>query len=201
MEITLNEIQKKFETLPEELKWAIMAARVDDNIIEIGKNHGLNVEQMGQLSLETHAVMFGFTLLDKFEESVEGSLRLPKEKIKMIVSDVNERILRNIRKNMMSQSGQKPEGKDEGGNKILKSAGIEITPGVPAAPPTLPELKNGNRDEMLKKIERPELIQKESTRPITEQKLSGSFQIPAVKTDHSVDNLSKNVDPYREIPQ
>ena len=198
MEITLNEIQKKFETLPEELKWAIMAARVDDNIIEIGKNHGLNVEQMGQLSLETHAVMFGFTLLDKFEESVEGSLRLPKEKIKMIVSDVNERILRNIRKNMMSQSGQKPEGKDEGGNKILKSAGIEITPGVPAATPTLPELNNGNRDEMLTKIERPELI---DPHPISTQKLAGSFQIPAIKTDHSVDNLSKNVDPYREIPE
>ena len=80
MEITLEEIQKKFESLPEDLKWAIMAANVDDNIIEISQTNGLNVEQMGQLSLETHMVMFGFTPLDKFEESIRNSLKLGDEK-------------------------------------------------------------------------------------------------------------------------
>jgi len=216
MEITLEEIRKKFGELPEDLQWAIVAAKVDDNIVEIGKNRGLNVAQMGQLSLETHAVMLGFTLLDKFEESVEGGLGLPKDKIRLIVSDVNEKILRNIRKNMMAESPQKPtEQRGETEDKIMKSAGIEITPATPIPDLSIPELNSGNREEILKKIERPELIQKEPAHPITEQKFAGAFKIPGTKTEYSAENVSnnnppspkatkegdKNVDPYREIPE
>ena len=95
MEITLEEIQKKFEGLPEDLKWAIIAANVDDKVIDIGQANGLNVEQMGQLSLETHMVMFGFTHPNKFAESVKASLGLPEEKIKVIVNAVNEKILKD----------------------------------------------------------------------------------------------------------
>ena len=137
---------------------------------------------MGQLSLETHAVMLGFTPLDKFEESVEGGLGLPKDKIRLIVSDVNEKILRNIRKNMMAESPQKPtEQRGETEDKIMKSAGIEITPATPIPDLSIPELNSGNREEILKKIERPELIQKEPAHPITEQKFAGTFKIPGKK--------------------
>ena len=84
MEITIEEIQKMFEKLPEDLKWAIMAAKVDEKIMEIGKEQGLNIEQMGQLSLETHMVMFGVTHPDKFQESIQASMRLPEFKTKNI---------------------------------------------------------------------------------------------------------------------
>ena len=80
MQITLEEIQKKFDELPENLKWAIMSVNVDDVTIEIAKEVGLNIEQTGQLSLETNMVMLGFTPLDKFEESIKASLQLPDEK-------------------------------------------------------------------------------------------------------------------------
>src|SRR5438105_1495225 len=100
MEITLEEIQKKFESLPEDIKWAIMAANVDDNIIDIGKAENLNVEQMGQLSLETHMVMLGFTHPDKFEASVRESMQLPDEKTRRIADVINEKILKEIRTKM-----------------------------------------------------------------------------------------------------
>src|SRR3990167_3564163 len=108
MEITLEEIQKKFESLPEDLKWAVMAANVDENIIDIGQAQGLNVEQMGQLSLETHMVMFGFTHPDKFEESVKNRLNLPDEKIRAIVNVVNEKILKKIREKAIGSSSKEP---------------------------------------------------------------------------------------------
>ena len=51
---------------------------------------------------------------------------------------------------------------------------------------------------------------KETTSPsILSQKLSGSFQIPTVETEHSLSSMTKNpeeektkpkIDPYREIP-
>ncbi|MFA6177761.1 MAG: hypothetical protein WC694_02610 [Candidatus Paceibacterota bacterium] len=73
--------------------------------------------------------------------------------------------------------------------EILNSAGIEII------------------DENKKEIK--------NTPPILAQKLTGSFQVPIVKTEHSLDNITKistpapqnikvnkpAVDPYREIPE
>jgi len=186
-EITLEEIQKKFESLPEDLKWAVMAANVDENIIDIGQAQGLNVEQMGQLSLETHLVMFGFTHPDKFEEAVKNSLKLPDEKIRAIVSSVNEKILKEIRAKMMEAFGGAPKtekpAEEEKEARILNSAGIEIIP------------------------------KKEEAHPILTQKLSDFTKNEVVKTEHVLENLSSSqanavtannaprIDPYREKPE
>ena len=244
MEVTIDEIQKKFDGLPEDLKWAIMAAKVDDNVIDIGHEHGLNVEQTGQLSLETHMVMFGFTHPDKFEESLKGSLQLPDEKIKGIVNSVNEKILKNIREQLMALHGAKKDEPAQSAGKvtntveeeknntaILKSAQIEIMPEeITATNPNKEDInlnrgalgKNENRADILSKVENPSLINKETEnqktiQSVASQKLSGSFQIPTVKTEYTLNNISKqnqpqtqtstpttpkpNVDPYREIPE
>jgi hypothetical protein len=187
MEITLEEIQKKFESLPEDLKWAIMAAKVDDNILEIGQTNNLNVEQMGQLSLETYMVMLGFTRPDKFEDSLKKSLQLADEKIKTIVNSVNEKILKEIRLNMMEPVAPTENTEHE----IMKSAGIEIIP------------------------EKLEITGGEAARPIFAEKLSMPVQSQTTRTEHTLDNLSKTntgevpiatsekpkIDPYREIPE
>lgn len=193
MEITLEEIQKKFEGLPEDLRWAIMAANVDEKITEMGRTYGLNVEQMGQLSLETHMVMFGFTHPDKFEESVKASMQLPDEKNKAIINEINEKILKDIREKLMSLYQKEGEKKNE---EIMSGAGIEITKEEEKKENVL----NLNRDDMIKKVEEPELIAKEAQnekilRSISAQKLSGSFQMPNVKTDYSLNNMSKTSTP------
>ena len=102
MEITTEEIQNRFESLPEDLKWAIVAANVDEKITDIGKTHGLNIEQMGQLSLQTHMVMLGYIHPDKFEESLKNSIKLPDEKNREVVDDINNKILKEIREKLMS---------------------------------------------------------------------------------------------------
>jgi hypothetical protein len=196
MEITLEEIQKKFESLPENLKWAIMAANVDDNIIEISQENGLNVEQMGQLSLETHMEMFGFTPPEKFEESVKNSLKLSDEKTKEIVNAINEKIFKAIRSKMMEPSVEREEDEENKDTQILSSAGIEIVS------PRLNKEGAGGGDA------------KESPHPILVQKLSGFVKNEVKETEHSLQNLSstntekmtsvKNIptiDPYREIPE
>lgn len=89
--------------------------------------------------------------------------------------------------------------------KILNSAGIEIIPEKLEL--ATPVKSAENREEMLKKIEKPETIH-----PILTQKLSGSFQTGVAKTEHTLENITKTnvgdpagvkpkVDPYREIPE
>ena len=202
LEITIDEIQKKFESLPEDLKWAIMGAKVDENITAIGQESGLNVEQMGQLSLETHMVMFGFTHPDNFEESLKASLQLPDEKIKMIVNMVNEKILKKIREKLINLSEGKndadenadedlDETEEANNENVLKSAGIEIMK---------EELGNGNGN-MNGSVEN-----KKTINSILDKKLTGSFQMPPTKTEYTLNNMSKQepekkIDPYRELPE
>ena len=178
MEITLEEIQKKFETLPEDLKWAIMAANVDDNIIDIGKIEGLNVDQMGQLSLETNMVMFGFTPVEKFEESVKASLGLPEEKIKSIVKDVNEKILKNIREKLINLTTPQTE---------------EVVKFPETHPEDLEELKAHGIEIIPQKLELNASEEHDAAQihKILSQKLSGSVQTPVAKSDHSLENITK----------
>lgn len=206
MQITLEEIQKKFESLPENVKWAIMGANVDDNIIEIGQQQGLNVEQMGQLSLEVHMEMFGFTPADKFEESVKNSLNLPSDKIKAIVEAVNEKILKKVRENMMAEennpaSDTEDTDEEENDKQILNSSGIEIL--------------DENKKEIMPPVEKLELKAKETEPPILAQKLTGFVKNEVKETEHALNNLTKmsapvtsnekpkipSTDPYREIPE
>lgn len=201
MEITLEEIQKKFESLPEEVKWAIMAINVDDKIIEIGQTNNLNVEQMGQLSLETYMVMLGFVKPEKFEESLKNSLQLPDEKIRAVGNLVNEKILKGIRSKMMESSTEDSTEKENitQEHEIMKSAGIEI----------LSEEKNMPVPEKL------EITGEVKPQPIFAQKLSTPVQSQTIKTEHTLENISKTeipstpntntekprIDPYREIPE
>lgn len=80
---------------------------------------------------------------------------------------------------------------------ILKRAGIEIMPDQITAPsiPAITIFNTQKREEVLKAIEKPEPIIKNEIHPMFKQKMSKPFQIPMVKTEHSLDNLSKTQTP------
>lgn len=210
MEITIEEIQKKFETLPEDLKWAIMATKVDDKIIEIGRFHNLNVEQMGKLSLETHMVMLGYVHPDKFEESVQISLGFPKDKTKTIVDAVNEQVLKGLREKIMAlhnehNKQEKEIDQVEKEEELLKETGIEINKEVNKTEPLIKKMESP--EEMLRDVENPKLIKIQS--PILAQKLTSAYKMPSSNTDHSIPKKIEpaaraplpKIDPYRMNPE
>lgn len=118
--------------------------------------------------------------------------------------------------------------------QVLSSAGIEIINGngkparadgeklpVPEklelpAKPIIEAIAESKGWEKSKPAATPALEQKkEEMHPMLSQKLSGSFQIPSVKTEHTLDNITKTnppaslnekvdkpyLDPYREMPE
>jgi hypothetical protein len=198
MQITLKEIQQKFEELPENLKWAIMTTNIDEHITIIGQRHGLNLEQLGQLSLETHMVVLGYTTPNNFENSLKESLDLPDEKNKEIIDEINEEILGKIRENLRSLD----ENKNEESSDLKQEE--------------LPE--NSESDYKKDTYEDKEKIgeSKKIMESIAFKKLSNSFNSPVKKTEHSLDNISKKEekdkltanqdtkiidDPYRMKPE
>ena len=213
MEISIEDMQKKFEELPEDLRWAIMAANVDEKIAEIGSRDGLNVEQMGKLELEVNATLFGFYPSDKFQDSLKISLGFPDDRIKLIVDDVNEMIFKKVREELKNSSEGIEETAEEKDQDVLQSAGIKITP--TSAPAVEKEAPLEKREDMLAVVEKPELAMVKENKPtapsILESKLSGSFKMPSAKTEYSLGNISKasapvagnvnktapSIDPYR----
>ena len=219
IDLLQTKIEKAREQLPEATRRAIDNVNWREVILKMRERRGFTIEQLGDLELETELLLAGLVSPEAYPKELANRMEIQRTEVDSLVKEMNDLVFKKIREELIKIR----EGKSVGGStpsaeitknetQTLKSAGIEITPTIPLVNLTLPELNNGNRDEMLTKIERPELI---DPHPISTQKLAGSFQIPAIKTDHSVDNLSRtapgtsggmeskkiSVDPYRELPE
>ena len=179
-EITVEEIQNKFESLPEDLKLAIVESNVDEKITEIGKDRGLNIEQMGELSLETHLVMLGYIHPDKFEESLKKRLNLSDELNKKVTADVNTKILKEIREKLMSETKVDKQNEALPPDTIQEVDKEEV----------IPDLKVPIKQK-IETIDAKEMENKKIMESISAQKLKGAFQIPNIKTEYSLKNVSK----------
>lgn len=203
-EDALKKIKERFDLLPESIKEIIMSSNYQDDLIEISKKYGLNVEQMGILELETTMVMMGVTPTKDFQSELTRQLNVDMVVGAQIVADINVKIFLKIRellKLMNTPLGEEPrveEGSENPSEKILSAAGI------PYRPPA------GGATGQVKILE-PDLTKPELPAGVgmLAQKLSGSFQIPSVKTEYTIPGVSKGktenpvpkkpaVDPYRE---
>lgn len=162
-------LEKKLEELPVYVKEAVNKSNYGEELFKIAKAKGLSITEIGELEKITTDLIDGKLSPDKLESTVEGILRFDKDKSTALVSEINEKILKNIRRNMMSASEPvsthapkytKPESSEE----IFKKAGMEILQSTP-------ELKSGT---------------------ISESKLAEPFKIPSTKTEYSIANMSKN---------
>ena len=206
-EDTTKMIKERFDALPKMVQDAILSSDYENLLIEIGKKYQLNVDQMGMLEQETTLTMMGLTATKDFETELTRELNVDPAKGRQIVVDINEKIFFNIRellKLMNTPIGKEPSVEEEPPmvkpdekkeEEIMSGAGIEIMPEEITAPKKEENIEKP--DDMLAKVENPELIAKEienekMLRSISAQKLSGSFQMPNTKTDYSLDNMSKS---------
>lgn len=170
MDITIEEIQNKLKNLPEDLRWAIMNANIDEKILSLGKVYGLTIEQMGQLSLETYMVILNYTQPNKFEESLKQSLGLQNDKNRQIATDINNQILRDIKGNLMSLSEKE-----------------EIPDSI-----ALPGIRKEALEGKTQKESVKDILNQKINESISSQKLFNTFQSPTKKTEYSLNNLSKD---------
>lgn len=232
-EKTIKIIKEKFDSLPKNIQDVIMSTNYQDAMIEIGKRYNLNVEQMGTMEMETTMVMMGLTPTQNFESELMRELHVDATKGNQVVTDINTQVFAKIRESLKAMSAPKeknpePEETENRDAQILNSAGIKMV--EPSLPTRTMDIRKEelveNREDMLKRIEKAEpktLVATNvpvppprdaiKTSSILVQKLSGSVQIPMVKTEHSLENITKvpstpsvvakipNIDPYREIPE
>jgi len=195
-----EKLDERFRQLPEEIQNAIISSNYHEVLYGIAELQKLTVEQITTLEKLTTNTILGIIPPNKFEDSVQAELKLASERTKIIVNNINEQILKKIRKEVITPPGANANNMvtktiiNDDEMKVLHEAGIKInspdlkTPELPAGPKPAPI-------------------------PSVANKLAASFQTPAVTTAHVLDNLSKpasvtpppaayppKADPYRINP-
>lgn len=230
-------IETAKRALPLETVNAIDSVDWRASILELRTKKGYTFEQLGDLELETELLLCGLVSPEDYPRELEKRMGISRTQANELVNEMNEMVFTKIRAELIKNTERKrifaqKEKEIKQDAEVLKEHGIEIIPTVPVhnAPHNeITTLEIQPEEITGKVIEKPTAFaessgvsKKEETPPasILEQKLTGPFQIPTTKTDHSLPNISSpsapsasapvpiitkpkipNADPYRELPE
>ena len=196
-------IDKAKEALPKETRAAIEAVDWGAVILGMREGKGYSFEQLGDLELETELLLCGLLPPENYPKELENRMRIPRAQAEALVNEMNQLVFSRIRQELIKNTERDPtlrpplaKGRVGEGSEEERDQGYET------------------REDILKKVENIDLIKKQLVASISGQKLAGSFQIPIVKTQYSLNNISKtntapidakpkipNADPYRLPPE
>ncbi len=95
-----EEIQKKFDSLPEEIKALLYSPEMMDVIKKVGEKHQLHIDQLDLLENDTAQVMLGFIQTKDYPVALMDSLNVTQIKADMIAQDMNDMLFVKIRDSM-----------------------------------------------------------------------------------------------------
>jgi len=202
-------IKEQMEKLSPEIRSLFTDSRLGDKILEIGRKNGItNVEKLGIFQTETNLLMLGLVHPNEYPNELQTRLKIDDMKTDNIVNDVNIQILRGMREKLRKAYEESDENEEIKNEPEIESAELSDIPDE--------KIENlENREDLLQKIEHPEILnQKELVAPperlelvsdanasdklfdspennkdephsISSQRLSESFKMPMIKNDHS----------------
>ncbi|MFA6586124.1 MAG: hypothetical protein WCS86_03110 [Candidatus Paceibacterota bacterium] len=196
-------IDKARGNLSEESRQAIDAIDWKTAILGMRAEKGYSFTQLEDLEIETELLLCGLINPEDYPKELEKRMVLPRAKVDELINEMNEKVFSKIREELIKITEKK---KPIENNQPIISNNLEKQP-----------LELESREELLKKIENPIPARNAEsyadagrrTPSILTQKLTGSFQMPTVKTEHSIPNVTKiadiptksKTDPYRELPE
>lgn len=182
--LTPDEFRKKYAELPPNLREAYGSIKTTEILEEIGKKHGLRVDQLGGLVDETGEVMLGVTPPSEYVAQLEGAVGVSREKAKAIALDVNERVFKPIR-DALKRVHNLGEYRDLPQKDAATMIPREKTPEEKSALPSLQVIP----------------------RNLSEERLTKTFSLPHEEKNYTVSEDGKELneeegnyamDPYRE---
>lgn len=230
MEDTIDLLQIKIEKAKAQLSNDTISAinAVDWKAVVLGMRtqRGYNLEQLEDLELETELLLCGLINPDDYPRELQNRMKISKAQANDLVNEMNTQVFAKIKAALIKITERKAKftetekgsttnapgtfilnnikEEEKKNTQILNSAGIEIIKENKEATLPIPE-----------KLELEKGVDK--IHPILTQKLSSPVKIPSVKTDYSLDNLTKNgeipvkpaspsdypknADPYRLPPE
>lgn len=101
-EYTEQELEERYLHLPPELREALFSVEHAQQMYEIGKKSGLNVEQIGALAQESGYLIIGITHPHDFAANLSRRLGVDLEKARAIATEINHQIFYPLRELLKS---------------------------------------------------------------------------------------------------
>lgn len=101
----LKKFREKYIKLPERIKDVYSSFNTTKILQDIGTQHGLHVDQIGELVDETGLVMLGVTHPRDYVGNIVKKLKIDKEKASAVARDVNENVFKPIREELKKLHG------------------------------------------------------------------------------------------------
>ncbi len=99
-EYTTGQIQEAFEKLPQKLQQAISSPDIHQKIMDIGNEHRLHIDQIGELVDQIGLVMLGLERSSDFVSTVSSRLSMSSNEARAIADDINTQIFSSIKTDM-----------------------------------------------------------------------------------------------------
>ncbi len=183
----VQKLDPRFNKLPDNIQNVVEKSDYQTILYGIAQAHKLSITQMGTLDAVTTDLMVGTIHPDEFKGALLKSLSLSEEETTSLVNEINEKVFKKIRSQMMGINNPKPKAPEtaqpsKGDLETLKSHGIEIVS---------------------------DKLEIEAPHPILQQKLSAPVQATSVKTDYTIKpkdtpkpaTYKPGEDPYRVVPE
>jgi len=181
-------IDKARAELPPDTRKAIDSFDWRKSLLELRSKKGYTFEQLGDLELETELMLCGIVNPENYPRELSARMKLSRASTDELVNEMNDLVFKKIREELIKITEQKTP-------PSAPSSEIKVT--RPEVPKTA---FVANSD-----------VPKQEVHPILVQKLSTTVQIPTVRTEHTLENITKKAsvpqsyqlkaDPYREIPE
>lgn len=109
---TAEEIQNKFDSLPKASQEAVSSVEVAKIIQEIGKQHGLLIDQTGELIDLVGLVMLGLVPSGEFVKNFSGEAGVDYKTASAIADEINTQVFSKIRETMRSAEQNQQSAND-----------------------------------------------------------------------------------------
>lgn len=112
---TIEEVEARFEELPEDIKEAIDGVNTAEIIGQIGSDKHLHLDQIQEVAASVGYLMLGFLKPQDFVTELTNEARIPNELAVQIAKEINVKILNPIKdrlKNAHEEINNKQTTKD-----------------------------------------------------------------------------------------
>jgi len=120
-----NDIQRQIEErlgeLPEDVRLAILSSDFEKKVHEVGKVHGLHIDQIEALGDETMLVMLGFSATQAFADNIQNSARVSRDEAHKMAAEVSDQVFLPIRESMKKFMAEHAERDEKPATQIAST--------------------------------------------------------------------------------
>lgn len=109
MKLSNQQIQKHISDLPDNVRKAVVTFDWSNQILNIGNDHGLHMDQIDAFRYETMMVILGQSPSTNYQQALISSMNIKKDVAEELVIAANADIFRELQKRAFSTNDKEPE--------------------------------------------------------------------------------------------